>query len=355
VLARAQLGELYLAKGRIRDALNEWLEVLKLEPANLQALHNVGAIYTDLKMYDEAIDVLERAERLGSTAPLLFYNKGLCYLGKGEHAKAIEALTKAKELEPESTVTITTLGEAYAMSGDTDSAMAQWEEVLQANPDDLFATYNLGLAYLEKNQVDKAVEMWEKCKTLNPAYLPARQNLATLAVNAGNFDKAIDEWTAISLMDPANPQPQMVLGDLYYRSGKMAESRQITEELLDKLAQVEPKDKDSRKLRSDTEFLYGTVLIASGNPGDGLDHWVKAMNYNPNFALESSGFISRAIWPELIQFAGDYAKTEDHKKVLSLVNSFVKEDAKPPKGVAPVPKLEERGKVGFRWFSRGKK
>ena len=298
VLARSQLGELYLAKGRIRDALNEWLEVLKLEPANLQGLHNVGAIYTDLKMYDEAIEVLERAERLGSEAPLVFYNKGLCYMAKGEHTKAIEALLKAKELAPEDTVTMISLGEAYAMSGDVDSAIAQWEEVLQSSPDNLFATYNLGLGYLEKGERDKAVEMWEKCKALNPAYLPPRQNLATLAINAGDFGKAIDEWRAISRLDPQNPQPWMVLGDLYYRSGNLAEARRITEELLDKLAQAEPQDKDSRKLRSDTEFLYGTILLASGNPGDGLDHWVRAMKYNPNFAFEAGGFISRAIWPE---------------------------------------------------------
>ena len=177
VLARSQLGELYLAKGRIRDALNEWLEVLKLEPANLQGLHNVGAIYTDLKMYDEAIEVLERAERLGSEAPLVFYNKGLCYMAKGEHTKAIEALLKAKELAPEDTVTMISLGEAYAMSGDVDSAIAQWEEVLQSSPDNLFATYNLGLGYLEKAKQDKAVEMWEKCKALNPRTFPRGKTL----------------------------------------------------------------------------------------------------------------------------------------------------------------------------------
>ncbi len=32
ILAHSQLGELYLAKGRIKDALNEWLEALKIDP-----------------------------------------------------------------------------------------------------------------------------------------------------------------------------------------------------------------------------------------------------------------------------------------------------------------------------------
>ena len=147
----------------------------------------------------------------------------------------------------------------------------------------------------------------------------------------------------------------MVLGELYYRAGDLIQARRFAEELVNMLEQVEPKDKDARKLRSDTEFLYGTVLIASGNPQGGLEHWVKALNYNPNFALEASGFISRTIWPELIKFAEDYAKTEDHKKVLSLVSSFVKEDTQPPEGVQAVPEVEEPRKAGLRWFSRGKK
>jgi len=276
-------------------------------------------------------------------------------MGKQEYAKAIEALTKAHELEPENTMTLTTLGEAYAMSGDIDTAMGKWQQVLDANPDDLFATYNLGLAFLEKNEMDKAVDMWEKCVSLNPAYIPARQNLATLAVNAGDFNKAIAHWRAINQLDPSSPRPQMILGELYYRAGDLDQALRLTEELVEKLGQVEPKDKEERKLRSDTEFLHGTVLMASGSPRDGLDHWVKALNYNPNFALEASGFISRAIWPELLKFAEEHAQTEDHRKVISLVSSFVKEDTRPPEGVEAVPKVEERRKVGFRWFSRGKK
>ena len=53
ILAHAQLSELYLAKGKVKESLLEWDEVLKRDPSNIQALHNIGAIYTDLQMYDE--------------------------------------------------------------------------------------------------------------------------------------------------------------------------------------------------------------------------------------------------------------------------------------------------------------
>ncbi len=46
------------------------------------------------------------------------------------------------------------------------------------------------------------------------------------------------------------------------------------------------------------------------------------MKHNPNFALESGSFISRAIWPELLASARNSARTEDEKKVVGLVGSF---------------------------------
>ena len=79
------------------------------------------------------------------------------------------------------------------------------------------------------------------------------------------------------------------------------------------------------------------------------------MKHNPNFALESGSFISRAIWPELLASARNSARTEDEKKVVGLVGSFVKEDTCPPEGIQKVPGPQEGGKGGFTWFSRGKK
>jgi Flp pilus assembly protein TadD len=56
-LAHAQLGELYIALGRQSDAGVHWQRVLELDPSNLQALHNMGALYTDEKQYDQGSGV----------------------------------------------------------------------------------------------------------------------------------------------------------------------------------------------------------------------------------------------------------------------------------------------------------
>ena len=95
--------------------------------------------------------------------------------------------------------------------------------------------------------------------------------------------------------------------------------------------------------------------MAQGNAREGLKRWVAAMRYNPNFALESGGFISRAIWPELLQFAKDNAKTEDERKVTSLVGSFVKKGTEPPRGLDRIPGSPETRKEGSRWHRPEKK
>jgi hypothetical protein len=141
----------------------------------------------------------------------------------------------------------------------------------------------------------------------------------------------------------------LVLAELNYRAGNLSKAKEIAEEVLDAQRQTEPTDIDERKFRSDCEFLSGTVNLALGNAREGLKNWLAAMRYNPNFALESGAFISRAIWPELIAFAKENAKTEDEKRVVSLVGSFVKEDAEPPRGVDRIPGSKGTGKEGFKW------
>ncbi|HOV65842.1 MAG TPA: tetratricopeptide repeat protein, partial [Bacillota bacterium] len=220
---------------------------------------------------------------------------------------------------------------------------------LSTNPDDLFANYNLALGLFQKGEKDEAIKLWEKCILINPNYVPARQNLATCFLMDDEYEKAIHQWEQIRMLEPGSPQPMLVLAELNYRAGDLVKAKEIVEEVLEAQRKAEPTSIEERKFRSDCEFLCGTVNLALGNARDGLKNWVTAMRYNPNFALESGAFISRAIWPELIAFAKESAKTEDEKRVVSLVGSFVKEDAVPPRGVDRIPGTKGTGKEGLKW------
>lgn len=355
VMAHAQLGELYIAKGRPSDALTHWQKVLELDPSNLQALHNLGALSTDAQKHKEALEYLLRAERLGSENPGLFYNMGICYYATKETDRAVSALEKSVELEPDNVVTLTTLGEVYATGGDLDRAIETWEKALEVKPDSVFPTYNLGLAFYQKKETEKAVELWEKSIRLDATYVPAYRNLAAAAVMAGDTGAAIAWWEALEKVMPGSPEPALATGDLSFRNGDFAKAGDYARGLLDRLDGF-PDPEAHRELRASAELLYGSALIASGKPKEGVSHWVKSMEADPNFALANSAFISRAIWPGLVEDAKAHARSEDQRKAASLVGSLVAQDVVPPAGdTKPEVDVKQRKKGGLSWFFRGRK
>ena len=118
---------------------------------------------------------------------------------------------------------------------------------------------------------------------------------------------------------------------------------------------------DKRYVQSAAELLHGAVLLAMGKSKDGVSKWVRSMKYNPNFAMDNSGFITRSIWPELIEKAQKAARDEDGNKAIRLVNSYVKEETSAPSGITRDGDKEDsedsgKGKKGARsWFFRGRK
>jgi tetratricopeptide (TPR) repeat protein len=254
---------------------------------------------------------------------------------------------------------MTTLGEVYATSGELDKAMAMWQKALDAKPDALYALYNMGLGYFQQGKPDEAKEMWKKCIKVDPTYLPAYKNYATASAMAGDLEEAIGAWKQAHAVTPALHEPYMALGDLYFRAGQFDEAGKYVTQLVDKMDQADSETAARMKeLRASVELLYGSILLAQGNAGEGAARWAQAMGYDPNFALANATFIGKTIWRGLVEAAAGAAKNEDQRKAASLVGSLVSDDVKPPlvseKEPEAAPAKTEKKKGGFSWFFRGK-
>lgn len=109
-----QLGEdphnpgLHLARGNALYDMRQWAEAeqayhqaLKLDPENIEAHHNLGAVLLSQDRPQEAIGELQPvADRTVAAEPWIFYNLGMAYAMTGQRPEAMGALGRFLELYP---------------------------------------------------------------------------------------------------------------------------------------------------------------------------------------------------------------------------------------------------------------
>lgn len=93
------LGDTYLQKGMIEQAMTEFKRTIELNPEHALAHHDLGVAYDRKRHVDEAITEYERAIELSPNNALYYHNLGLTYCRKHWWNQAVAAYKHALELE----------------------------------------------------------------------------------------------------------------------------------------------------------------------------------------------------------------------------------------------------------------
>lgn len=130
------LGELYLYKSRIPEAVVEFQKELAINPADAATYYKLADAYSRLQKYDDAERLLQRSIWLdaNSTGPYVLMGKVL--EKKGEFQLAERALQRALSMDPSNAMTHHLLGQTYRDLGRTEDAERELKaaEQLQDTP-----------------------------------------------------------------------------------------------------------------------------------------------------------------------------------------------------------------------------
>lgn len=115
--AHLLLGELYLYKSRIPEAIAEFQRELSVDPANAAVYYKLADAYSRVQKFDDAERLLQRSIWLdaNSTGPYILLGKVL--EKKGEFALAVRALQRAVTMDPNNPMTHHLLGQTYRDMG----------------------------------------------------------------------------------------------------------------------------------------------------------------------------------------------------------------------------------------------
>lgn len=187
-------------KAKMRDDIQNYLEL--------------AVDYGNCGFYDEAIDVLKRAESGGSKFPMVYYYSGYYLDKKGIEEKALESFEKAGRMPSD-----------YCFPFRPESV-----DVLRVaqdkNPQDALAPYYMGNLLFD-HQPEEAVKQWEKSVALDDRFVLAHRNLGLAYLRIKNdVAEAIKSLEKARKLAPTEPRLYDEL-DLLYEAGKVSPDKRL--------------------------------------------------------------------------------------------------------------------------------
>ncbi len=259
-LGRTEAAQVRLAATRALDPLDMWAVDLAGEDAgtDAQTLLDVALDYAASALVDEALTVLDRAERralvspvgAGAVAPLIGYHRADILRTAGREAAAQAAAARAAEADP-----------AWCLPGRLADADAL-ERALAADPDDGRAAALLGHWLYANGRASEAIQRWTRAVEREPRNPVVWRNLGVAAVNVlGNDELAGRHYDRAVESDPDAPRLRYEVDQLAARRGAPVEER------VDVLSGVA----DLVRQRDDLTVVLTDLLIQTGDAATALE------------------------------------------------------------------------------------
>jgi len=136
-LAHFLLGELYLYKSRVPEAIAEFQKELALNPGHAPTYYKLADAYSRIQRFEDAEKLLQRSIWLDSTSTGPYILMGKVLEKKGEFELAVRALQRAAMMDPNNPTTHHLLGQAYRDMGRKEEAESELKlaEQLQTQQD----------------------------------------------------------------------------------------------------------------------------------------------------------------------------------------------------------------------------
>jgi tetratricopeptide (TPR) repeat protein len=209
---------------RYEDALEPFLEALKIEPHNKKIMYNIGVCYIHLKKYYLAIDILKKALSYDKDYYNANSNLAVAYKKIGHYDKALTHLMRLYKKHPDDTDILFNLANTLSSLEEYQEAYNMYQKIIQSDPDNYKAYYGIGLLYNSLLEYDKAKKYFNKTIQLNPSYPDAFFALSLIQLRSKEYKEGWINYEA--RWKANNPLKELSYGTPMY-NGESLEGKNI--------------------------------------------------------------------------------------------------------------------------------
>jgi protein O-mannosyl-transferase len=223
-LAYNNLGFYLNGLGRTTEAMENYRQALKINPAYEDALNNLGYALAGQKKCLEAIPFYEAALRVRPNHVEVHNNLGNALSEIGKIDEAMKHYSIALQQNPEHADAQNNFGIALAMQGKFDEAIPHFHAAIRANPKYASAHSNLGNAFAVQHKLEEAIREYQAALRLKPEDAQAHNNLGNALAEQGKTEEAITHYRTALRLNADNPEAHFNLGIALLREGNRDEA-----------------------------------------------------------------------------------------------------------------------------------
>jgi tetratricopeptide (TPR) repeat protein len=218
--------EVYLAEGRLNEAVTACESALKIEPNWAVPCQILGKVMQLRGEIEQAKHWYEVAIDRNPNLPEVYANLGSLYSQEKQWKKAIAAFEKAIALAPSFAAVYRQLGRVWTQLEKRETAAECWYQAFKIEPNwataDEYVTLGNNLAEVAKFQ--QAIECYDRAIELNPNLAIAYHNLAEMLVSEKRWNEAIANYQKAIEINPSSFESYHSLGKIWVFRGELDEA-----------------------------------------------------------------------------------------------------------------------------------
>jgi tetratricopeptide (TPR) repeat protein len=165
-------------------------EDLVSNPNNYEAHYNLGTLYEEEFMLDEAFKAYKKAALLNPSSEDPLIGQGRILNKKSDYYGAVSMLEKAFRNNQDKMETYYYLGLAYAKTGNPDNSIVLWQGAIDKSRNKSNTYYLKGLIHKQKGDFETAETLLKNAITINPEFAAAHMVLEALYSSNGRYGDA---------------------------------------------------------------------------------------------------------------------------------------------------------------------
>jgi tetratricopeptide (TPR) repeat protein len=266
---RENFAGLLEAAGDIPGAIEQWNEVSRLLPHDVQSQYHLGNLLDTLGRSDEAIVHFYAALRRDPNSPETRNGLALALANSGKVDAAQREFETLVRLKPQFTEARVNFGQFLARQGKVEAAIAQYELALKTDTNSAAAHVNLGRLMNQRGDKTSAIAHYEAALRINPRNAVAHFNFGNL-LSATNAAEAARHYEEAVRAKPDFAEAHAALGMELARTKQPVEAEKHFVEAL----RLQPE-------ATEAHFNYGVMLANQKRFPEAARQFSRTLELNP--------------------------------------------------------------------------
>jgi tetratricopeptide (TPR) repeat protein len=216
--AARELGLAHYRTGKLLEAVQEFTQAEKEDPADLESVQLHGLALYRLGQPAAAIPYLQRVRQWMPHANAdANYVLGLCYLNSQHYDDARRTFATQYGVAPESGAAYLLLGNMLMEANLPEQAAISAKHALQLAPRPPLAHFMIGEVDLFKSDADGALAEFEQERSIDPGYAATYDRLGDVYTRLGKYQQAQESLTRALSLDLWSTGPFIQMGKVLLR------------------------------------------------------------------------------------------------------------------------------------------